>query len=368
VDAKLATMADDRPGQVAARGTRYRTREDVVIEREALESVIDERVIPPPLPEALRDARPRPPEVPDADLVVGALLGCALGDVLGRPNESKSGHGRIRIEQFDPRRAGITDDTQLTIEIARNLVANAGAFDPVGFGKQLVAWLPRAVGIGQATREAVWRLCEDEPWHTAGTRSAGNGAAMRVAPIGLVHAGDLDRLRLEAAVSAVPTHHDPTADPASFDPAQFFQDIGAVLADLGDPGVEPRQPGTEGPATVRSVIANAAGRLDMAPTDYFAAHWSGALVTESLPAALWCLARSPDDPLEAIRPAAELARDADTVAAMAGSLAGALNGRSGLPDEWVAVLPDELVDELESLGGSLAALARVWGEDAPGAC
>ena len=43
----------------------------------------------------------------------------------------------------------------------------------------------------------------------------------------------------------------------------------------------------------------------MAPADYFATHWSGTLsVTESLPAALWCLARSPDDPLEAIRPAA----------------------------------------------------------------
>ena len=105
-----------------------------------------------------------------------------------------------------------------------------------------------------------------------------------------------------------------------------------------------------------SVIAAVGDRLDMAPADYFATHWSGALVTESLPAALWCLARSPDDPLEVIRPAAELARDADTVAAMAGTLVGALHGRLGLPADWVAMLPGEVVDELEALGRSLASL------------
>ena len=349
-----------------------------MIERETLAELVDERVIPPPFPAGLADTLSCA-TAPRADRIVGALVGCALGDALGRPNESRSAHGRIRIEQFDPRLAGISDDTQLTIEIARNLVEHGGAFEPVGFGEQLVAWLPRAVGIGRATRAAVLRLRDGEPWHAAGTPSAGNGAAMRVAPIGLAHAGNLDRLRLDAAVSALPTHHDPTAaassvamayavawcaavDPASFDPGQFLADIGAVVADLVDPGVTPRQPGVEGRVTMASVIEHVGDRLDMAPADYFATHWSGALVTESLPAALWCLARSPDDPLEAIRPAAELARDADTVAAMAGTLAGALHGRSGLPAHWVAMLPGEVVDELEALGRSVASLGSGRGE------
>ena len=122
-----------------------------MIEREALAELVDERVVPPPLPAGLANTLSRAAVGPTADRMVGALLGCALGDALGRPNESRSAHGRIRIEQFDPRLAGISDDTQLTIEIARNLVAHGGAFDPVGFGEQLVAWLPRAVGIGRAT-------------------------------------------------------------------------------------------------------------------------------------------------------------------------------------------------------------------------
>ena len=50
-------------------------------------------------------------------------------------------------------------------------------------------------GIGKGTREFV-RNYKDlgKPWHEAGVPSAGNGTAMRAAPVGLVHLGDLHRI------------------------------------------------------------------------------------------------------------------------------------------------------------------------------
>jgi hypothetical protein len=45
-------------------------------------------------------------------------------------------------------------------------------------------------GIGQATREFVYNYKDlGKPWYEAGIRSAGNGTAMRAAPVGLVPGG-----------------------------------------------------------------------------------------------------------------------------------------------------------------------------------
>jgi ADP-ribosyl-[dinitrogen reductase] hydrolase len=57
-------------------------------------------------------------------------------------------------------------------------------------------------------------------------------------------------------------------------------------------------------------------------------------VAHSLEAALWCVDRSTDY-RDAVLMAANLGEDADTTAAIAGQLAGALYGGSGIPEIWV---------------------------------
>ena len=47
-------------------------------------------------------------------------------------------------------------------------------------------------GIGLATRRSIIRLIEGKPWWRSGIPSAGNGAAMRVSPLGLAFGDDLD--------------------------------------------------------------------------------------------------------------------------------------------------------------------------------
>lgn len=61
---------------------------------------------------------------------------------------------------------------------------------------------------------------------------------------------------------------------------------------------------------------------------------SSGYVVHTFEAAIWSVARTADF-RGAVLLAANLADDADTVAAVAGQLAGALYGLSGIPERWL---------------------------------
>ena len=127
----------------------------------------------------------------------------------------------------------------------------------------LVAWLPTGRGKGRATSVAVRWLTDGLPWWEAGEHSDGNGAAMRVAPIGLAYATRPEKLRRAAALSAVVTHRGAMAvagavaqalavalalhSPAgSLDAGTFIDTVAASIDDLPDPGAPERRAGTLG--------------------------------------------------------------------------------------------------------------------------
>ena len=60
-------------------------------------------------------------------------------------------------------------------------------------------------------------------------------------------------------------------------------------------------------------------------------------VVDTLEAAVWCLLNS-SDYRDCVLKAANLGRDTDTVAAVAGGLAAALYGYGAIPDPWVKTL------------------------------
>ena len=106
-----------------------------------------------------------------------------------------------------------TDDTQLTIEVAETVLESGGYVDPERLSERLRAWLPHGRGKGIATTSAVLAMDAGVPWWEAGPSvdSAGNGAAMRAAPVGLAWsmAPDAGPLAREAVLSALPTHAHP---------------------------------------------------------------------------------------------------------------------------------------------------------------
>jgi ADP-ribosylglycohydrolase len=85
---------------------------------------------------------------------------------------------------------------------------------------------------------------------------------------------------------------------------------------------------------------------------------------ESVPAAFAVLAAVPDDPWRACLLAASLGGDCDTIAALAGAVAGACHGIGAFPPEAVAVIDTqdlglpELADDLLALRGRPAGEPR----------
>ena len=313
----------------------------------------------------------------------GALLGGAAGDALGRPAEARPAEAVAaqygRITDFQPwsgwtggPKGTITDDTQLTMVVAENLLAH-GDVEPEDLARRLVEWLPVGRGKGQATTAAVCRLEAGVSWWEAGEPSDGNGAAMRAAPVGMAFSTDPHRLRRAAALSAAVTHTGPMAvvgaavqalavalvlhtRPGSLDSRAFIKDLGDAAEDLHDPGSFERRR-ESGNRRVRLIdrIRELPSMLELPPPAAFDRLYNGAFVLESLPSALWCFLRSPDDPEQVIVTAVNGGRDADTVAAMAGTLAGAYVGDAALPDRWLRDL--EFVEELRTTADGLYELA-----------
>ncbi|MBA3318671.1 MAG: ADP-ribosylglycohydrolase family protein, partial [Gemmatimonadales bacterium] len=160
---------------------------------------------------------------PEAALT-GCLLGQALGDALGFVVEAQppSVAGEY-VKDLRAGRAGrqshpeypfgqYSDDTQLARELLSSFV-EAGGWRPEVFAGRLGALFSqgRDVGAGPGTRGAAMRLSDGAHWSDAGTPApyAGNGSAMRAAPLGLLFGDDTRSMVAAAIEQSSITHRDP---------------------------------------------------------------------------------------------------------------------------------------------------------------
>lgn len=244
----------------------------------------------------------------------------------------------------------------MTICVAESVIAGCGRIDPDDLARRFVDWLPVGRGKGRATTEAVENLLEGRHWSEAGVSSAGNGAAMRAAPVGLAQRVRTADLVWDAALSALVTHAHPMAvssavahaftvgwltgvEPGRLDVDGLMSALEGVLSAVDDPGdVEREWQYREGkdssPVRLVDRLVEVRSWTDRPPEDAFGWFHNGAFVLESLPAALWSFLRAPDDPEEVIVTAVMGGHDADTIASMAGAYVGAYLGESAFPERW----------------------------------
>ena len=313
----------------------------------------------------------------------GCMLGVGVGDALGRAGEGHSPEATIRRYGGPLRRyrpwprwvsgpvGTITDDTQMTMCIAESIMA-AGRVDPADIGQRFAAWLDYGRGKGGACVEACLRLRQGVPWHESGIDSAGNGAAMRTAPIGLLHCQHLQQLRLDAALVCLITHAHPTAvasavamsagiaycltqDSDRFDPRAFVGFVVASIEGIEESDIPERRPGGT-KTTLAKRLAELPELLNMPNTralyDYL---YNGAFVLESLPTAMYAFLRNYHDFEATLFAAVDAGYDCDTSGSMACALAGALLGQARIPRQWLHDL--EFRDELVDLANGLCSLA-----------
>lgn len=328
------------------------------------------------------------------DLCRGCLLWGAVGDALGRPAEgipragvrARFGPGGLkdflRWPGYISGPVGtITDDTQLNMEIARTIIEANGGFSPDRFAERLLSWRPHGRGVGEAVNKAVDLLSGGYPWQEAGAKvhSAGNGSAMRSAPIGLAHTLDADPAILirDAVLSSLPTHTHPIAVSATvvmaagvawcvrerlngkkwLVPDYFIDFVTSAISTIDTELATEHKPDGRS-LTLTERLLELPELLTLDEERFFAYSWNGAFVLESLPAALYCFLKWPDDPARALITAVNAGRDADTVASMAGQLAGTWNGaevlESSKPNWWGEL---EYRSELMTLADGFAKIA-----------
>jgi poly(ADP-ribose) glycohydrolase ARH3 len=275
----------------------------------------------------------------------GCLLGLAAGDALGGKFEAQSADAiRARFPNvealigYPQEEIWYTDDTQMAIGVAETLVAH-GVIVEERLCEAFVANYVPSRGYGRGAR-AVLDAMEDgrdyravaEQYFPGG--SFGNGAAMRVAPVGLFFRGDSDQLWEQARLSALPTHRHPLGIEGAqllalavalcsvteaFDRAAFFSEL--LTACRSDE----YRGRVERAAQVRSPeeLAGLGNRIE---------------ALESVPTAIASFALTPDSFEETIANVIFLGGDTDTLAAMAGALSGAYLGAGRLPQRLIGLL------------------------------
>ncbi|MFP4500249.1 MAG: ADP-ribosylglycohydrolase family protein [Candidatus Hydrogenedentota bacterium] len=298
----------------------------------------------------------------------GCLLGQCLGDALGFIVE---GEPRTTCKEYvdtclrarripEGRRGPFTfgqysDDSQLARELMQSYV-DRRRFDPADYARRIAAIFAerRIVGGGGATTIAAHRLIQGMPWQEAGTPppSAGNGTAMRAAPIGLIFFEDPTRLAQAAHDQGRITHTDPRCSAGSVIIAgvvahvvrdgrvqrdQLLGELEELAAPHGDDFVNGLTQMAEwlalSPDEAHRPIASA-GQEERA--------WPG-ITPFVVPSVLWSLyafLRTPEDYWETICTAIACGGDVDTTAAMAGAMSGTCNGLSALPSAYLEYLHD----------------------------
>jgi poly(ADP-ribose) glycohydrolase ARH3 len=306
---------------------------------------------------------------------IGAMLGCAVGDAVGElafelrsRNDLMATAARLPVLRY-------TDDTAMAIAVAESLIAAekldgselgdrfARHYDAEpwrGYGPGPPRIFETVATTGMSYAEAARQLYNGEG-------SLGNGAAMRVAPLGVTLFEDLDRLYDAACESAEITH----AHPVGQDGAAIQATAVAIATahHVAGTTLDPAATAARLTATARTdriqakmALVERALAEDWSPTQAADAIGRSVAVDESMPFAVYAFLRTPADSLACKETAVLNGGDRDTLGAMAMAIAGAHLGPQGLRKVLTNRL--ERRDHLEELGRQLAARFPVRAADA----
>lgn len=289
---------------------------------------------------------------------IGALLGSMVGDALGAPFEfGPAGEYSRRFPT--PVRGGrgemvggggfgwapgeFTDDSQMAVALADSLVQAADDdLDLDDLWRRWRAWAATAADVGIITRMALGHahhVGAAEAAHASLGRSAGNGALMRSTPLALfaLRWGTLDDSHVIARVvdwtlqQAALTHHDPAAG------------WGAVIhVELVRRSILGADVFADDDRVLREVLALLPDDIRPRFATMLSADWIPGVDTSEpgngsvwgcLAAAVWAVRHHPAF-ADAVVAAIDLGGDTDTVACVAGALAGARATIQGIPCRW----------------------------------
>jgi len=283
----------------------------------------------------------------------GCLLGTAVGDAMGLSCEGLSKQRLIKrypkLEQyhFIFGKGMVSDDTEHTCMVAQSLIVSHG---DVELFKKTFAWKLRfwllglPAGIGLATLKAILKLWFCFSPDNSGVFSAGNGAAMKTALIGVCYGTDKNQLKQLVKATTRMTHTDPKAECGALavalaahlaslnqyvSPQAYFDQLAATLnktasAELLLSLIK---------KTIESVIAGQS-TAEFAETLGLKNGITG-YIYHTVPVVIHAWLRNQADYETAILDIIRCGGDTDTTAAIVGGIIGARVGKQGIPQHWL---------------------------------
>lgn len=274
------------------------------------------------------------------DLILGSILGGAIGDAAGSAFEGSCAGAPGNLDWLD-QAWQITDDTQLTLATCEALTT--AKVDPALIAEHLLRWFRarRISRVGASTLKALRDLDAGCHWALAGRsgdRAAGNGAAMRIAPLAFCTEPDTPKGRQLIREVCRITHHNEEAY------------VGAVATVLA---IRKAMTGSELPllqeiasnlpdSVVRDRLLCLAGsETTICIAEAARMNGTSGYVADSVPLALFASQQvSRIGFAEMLGQIIEVGGDTDTIASIAGQVAGAALGLSCLPGHLLERLPD----------------------------
>ena len=297
---------------------------------------------------------------PSRERARGCLAGLAVGDALGRPAEGMEPDEIAerwgRIEGYVADTPLGSDDTEYALLTAKALLTYRERFSAETVADlwyaEVVTQRGGFAGGGFSEMATIRNLERGHRPPRSGQHAHGwsDGLAMRVAPIGIVATGDpQEAARLAEQDGLVSHSHEgiyagqavAAAVAVAMDGADADQAYAAALAAVPEDSWTARDL-RRGHEIVRtSPDWSTAARTAVAELGVHRYYWAD-LAPEAVALAFVAVLAGAGDFRETVLNAVNLGRDADTIAAMAGGIAGAMSGIDEVPAEWlpaVAVAP-----------------------------
>lgn len=289
------------------------------------------------------------------DRVLGAYLGFAVGDALGAtvefmmPSEIQHTYGMHRDMigggwlKLKP--GQITDDTQMSLALGQSII-DSGGWNATAAADAFVAWLKsKPVDVGNTCRRGIQRYMTDGT--LAGPLNegdGGNGACMRNLPLALATLHDDEAFARATLEQCHLTHHHLLSDAATLA-------LGNMTRALIRGG---------GIKECRLIANRLTGESPLFRFEPYPKRASGYIV-DTAQTVLYYFFRT-DSFESCVTEVVNRGEDADTTGALAGMLAGAVYGVSGIPSYWLKKLDKKIKARIEEQTEALLALAQRSGK------
>ncbi|MGW3679488.1 ADP-ribosylglycohydrolase family protein [Streptomyces prasinus] len=277
------------------------------------------------------------------DRALASLRGLSVGDALGSQFFVPVNYPLLMRRELPPGSWQWTDDTEMACSVVA-VLASHRRIDQDALAQSFARHHDFDRGYGPAVGRLLRLVREGGDWRELaaglfnGQGSWGNGAAMRIAPLGAWYADDPEQATHQAEISAYPTHQHREAVVG----AMAVAAAAALAADpAGRPGPEALLDGVVALVPRKSAVGaglrRARDMLDYADTATVAAVLGcGRRTTahDTVPFALWSAARALGDYEQAFWTTAQAGGDVDTTCAIVGGVVAA--GKAGTPPAgWV---------------------------------